>query len=98
LGEAVDGFRAEISRQLPEKTSGPFRSYLAILLEHLGPERRLGTVTKQEASDVKKLLQILPTSQNTTPHLKGMSLSPLCQGCCSLHYFSSIFWMGGIGR
>jgi len=75
LGETVDDFMAEHSRQWPEKTSGQFRSCLAILLEHLGPERRLGTVTKQDASNVKKLLQMLPASRNTKPHLKGMSLS-----------------------
>ena len=65
----------EHSRQWPEKTAGQFRSYLAILLEYLGPNRRLATVTKQEASDVKKVLQMLPVSRNTKPHLKGLSLS-----------------------
>ncbi len=74
LGEAIDDFMDEHSRQWPDKTAGQFRSYLAILLEYLGPDRLLGTVTKQEASDVKKLLQMLPVSRNTKPHLKGMSL------------------------
>lgn len=75
LGSAIDEFMAEHSRQWPDKTAGQFRSYLAILLEYLGPDRRLGTVTKQEAGDIKKMLQMLPASRNTKPHLKGLSLA-----------------------
>lgn len=74
LGTAIDDFMAEHSRQWPDKTAGQFRSYLAILLEYLGPNRLLGTVTKQDASNVKKMLQVLPSSRNTKPHLKGLSL------------------------
>jgi integrase len=75
LGEAVDDFMAEHSRQWPEKTSGQFRSYLAVLLEYFGSDRSLGSITKQEASDVKKLLQQLPASRNTKPQLRGVPLS-----------------------
>jgi integrase len=75
IGAAIDDFMSEHSRQWPEKTTGQFRSYLAILLEYFGPERRLATITKQDASDVKKMLQLLPVSRNTKPHLKGLSLS-----------------------
>ena len=32
-------------------------------------------MTKQDASDVKKMLQMLPASRNTKPHLKGLPLA-----------------------
>jgi integrase len=82
LGEAIADFMTEHSRQWPEKTAGQFRSYLAILPEYFGSDRRLATITKQDASDVKKMLQLLPVSRNTKPHLKGLSLSEVvkCKG------------------
>lgn len=75
LSEAIDDFMAEHSRQWPDKTSGQYRSYLAILMEYLGPDRRLSAITKQDASEVKKVLQLLPASRNTKPSLKGLPLS-----------------------
>lgn len=57
LGAAVDDFISEHARQWTLKTTGQNRAYLNILIEYFGPERHLGTITKQDASAVKKVLQ-----------------------------------------
>ncbi|MGX9351631.1 site-specific integrase [Shimia sp. W99] len=75
LGTAVDDFIAEHSRQWAAKTIGQNRAYLNILVEYFGPSRLLGTITKQDASEVKKVLQELPASRNTKPKLKAMPLA-----------------------
>ncbi|MDK3074356.1 hypothetical protein QO034_14725 [Sedimentitalea sp. JM2-8] len=74
LGLAVDDFIAEHSRQWADKTTGQNRAYLNILVEYFGPDRLLATITKQDASEVKKVLQALPSSRNTKPKLKAMPL------------------------
>ncbi|MGQ3486958.1 tyrosine-type recombinase/integrase [Roseovarius pacificus] len=74
LGAAVDDFIAEHSRQWAGKTIGQNRAYLGILVEYFGPDRLLGTIAKQDASEVKKVLQALPASRNTKPKLKAMPL------------------------
>ncbi|WP_415255145.1 site-specific integrase [Sulfitobacter sp.] len=74
LGAAVDDFIAEQSRQWATKTIGQNRAYLNILVEYFGPDRLLATITKQDASEVKKVLQALPASRNTKPKLKAMPL------------------------
>ena len=74
LGAALDDFIAEHSRQWASKTVGQNRAYLKILIEFFGPDRLLATITKQDASDVKKVLQALPASRNTKPKLKAMPL------------------------
>lgn len=74
LGVAVDDFIAEHSRQWAGKTIGQNRAYLNILVEYFGPDRLLATITKQDASEVKKVLQALPASRNTKPKLKAMPL------------------------
>ena len=74
LGAAVDDFIAEHSRQWAVKTIGQNRAYLNILIEYFGPDRLLGTITKQDANAVKKVLQAVPVSRNTKPKLKVMPL------------------------
>ncbi|WP_253279641.1 site-specific integrase [Loktanella sp. 3ANDIMAR09] len=74
LGAAVDDFIAEHSRQWAGKTIGQNRAYLNILVEYFGPDRMLVTITKQDASEVKKVLQALPSSRNTKPALKDLPL------------------------
>ncbi|WP_254434996.1 site-specific integrase [Ruegeria arenilitoris] len=74
IGMAIDDFITEHSRQWAEKTVGQNRAYLNILIEYFGPDRLLGTITKQDANEVKKVLQALPSSRNTKPALKNMPL------------------------
>ncbi|WP_232621665.1 site-specific integrase [Thioclava electrotropha] len=74
LGTAVDDFITEHSRQWADKTTGQNRAYLNILIEYFGRDRLLATITKQDANEVKKVLQALPASRNTKPKLKAMPL------------------------
>jgi len=74
LGQAVDEFIGEHSRQWAAKTTKQNRAYLNILVEYFGPDRLLATITKQDASEVKKVLQDLPSSRNTKPALKDLPL------------------------
>lgn len=75
LGSTVDDFISEHARQWAAKTTNQNRAYLNILVEWFGPDRLLGTITKQDASTVKKVLQALPSSRNTKPALKGLPLA-----------------------
>ncbi len=75
LGSAISDFMAEHSREWPDKTTKQVQGYFNILIEHFGEDRALGTITKQDASEVKKILQSLPASRNTIPELKALTLS-----------------------
>jgi len=81
LGQAVEDFMAEHSPQWPEKTTKQVRAYLNIniLIEDFGADRPLATISKTDASDVKKVLQALPSSRNTIPALKDLSLMEATQ-------------------
>ncbi len=68
----MDDFIPELSRQSAGKTIGQNRAYLNILVEYFDPDRLLATITKQDASEVKKVLQALPASWNTKPKSKAM--------------------------
>lgn len=70
----MSDFISEHSRRWTEKTTRQNRAYLNILIEFFGPDRLLATITKQDASEVKKILQELPASRNTKPKLKALSL------------------------
>ncbi|WP_255104491.1 site-specific integrase [Shimia sp. CNT1-13L.2] len=74
LGSTIEDFITEHSRQWTSKTTSQNRAYLSILVEFFGPDRLLATITKQDASEVKKVLQALPSSRNTKPKLKAMPL------------------------
>ena len=64
MGAAVDDFITEHSRQWAGKTIGQNRAYLNILVEYFGPDRLRATITKQDASEVKKVLQALPAKRH----------------------------------
>lgn len=74
LGAAIEDFIEEHSRQWAEKTTGQNRAYLNILLEYFGPDRLLGSISKQDANEVKKVLQSLPSNRNTKPALHALPL------------------------
>ncbi|MEM9765790.1 MAG: site-specific integrase, partial [Pseudomonadota bacterium] len=74
LGRAVEDFISENARTWSPKTTSQNRAYLRFLLEYFGPDRRLATITRSEASEVKKLLLCLPSSRNTKPELKDLPL------------------------
>ena len=70
----MDDFVAEHSSQWAVKTVSQNRAYLKILVEYFGPDRMLGTITRQDANAVKKILQVLPTSRNTKLKSKATPL------------------------
>ena len=74
IGQAIDEYLDEFSRQWTKKTATQNRAYLNILLEYFGADRLLATISRQDASEVKKVLQTLPSSRNTKPGLKGLPL------------------------
>ncbi|MBE1282809.1 MAG: tyrosine-type recombinase/integrase [Rhodobacteraceae bacterium] len=74
LGVAVEEFTADQARRLPDKTVKQNRAYLGILLEYFGPERLLGSITKQDASKVKQVLHDLPSNRKVKTALKGLPL------------------------
>ena len=74
LGRAVQEFIEEHSRQWTKKTQTQVKAYLGILVEYFGPDRLLNSISKQDASEVKKVLQALPSSRNTKPSLKDLTL------------------------
>jgi hypothetical protein len=88
LGAAVDDFIAEHSRQWAAKTIGQNRAYLNILVEYFGPDRLLGTITRQDANEVKKVLQALPANRNTKPKLKAM-----CQAATVMMHRGRATWL-----
>ena len=74
LGLAVEEFTADQARRLPDKTVKQNRAYLGILLEYFGPERLLGSITKQDANKVKQVLHELPSNRKVKTALKGLPL------------------------
>ncbi|WP_235823845.1 site-specific integrase [Actibacterium lipolyticum] len=74
LGVAVEEFNADQARRLPDKTAKQNRAYLGILLEYFGPERLLGSITKQDANKVKQVLHDLPSNRKVKTTLKGLPL------------------------
>lgn len=74
LGAAVEEFTADQARRLPDKTVKQNRAYLGILLEYFGPERLLGSITKQDANKVKQVLHDLPSNRKVKTALKGLPL------------------------
>lgn len=76
LGAAVDDFIAEHARQWAVKTVGQNRAYLNILIEHFGPNRLLGTITKQDANAVKKAqIDWIPLSVGAVRPTQGKTLA-----------------------
>jgi hypothetical protein len=65
---------ADQARLLPDKTVKQNRAYLGILVEYFGPERLLGSITKQDANKVKQVLHDLPSNRKVKTALKGLPL------------------------
>ena len=74
LGAAIEDFIAEHSPQWSPEMQNKARSYLALLVEHFGQDRALATVTRQDAAEMKKLVQALPANRNTRPETRDLTL------------------------
>jgi len=74
LAEAFDDFMAESLPEWSDQMAGKARSFMAVPLEFFGPERPLADITRQDANELKKLLQKLPLNRNTRPETRGLPL------------------------
>ncbi|MEP1327093.1 site-specific integrase [Pseudophaeobacter sp.] len=79
LQAAWSDFLTEHSREWPVKTTKQYQGYFKILLDYFGADKRLGEISKQDATEVKKILLALPASRNTKPELKHLPLSEVVQ-------------------
>lgn len=74
LGAAIEDFMAEHSPQWSPEMQNKARSYLALLVEYFGQDRALATITRQDAAEMKKLVQSLPANRNTRPETRDLTL------------------------
>jgi len=74
LGVAIEDFMAEHSPQWSPEMQNKARAYLALLVEHFGQDRALATITRQDAAEMKKLVQSLPANRNTRPETRDLTL------------------------
>lgn len=74
LGAAIEDFMSEHSPQWSPEMQNKARSYLALLVEHFGQDRALATITRQDAAEMKKLVQALPANRNTRPETRHLTL------------------------
>ena len=72
LGQAIEDFMAE--PQWSVQMAARARAFLSVLLEYFGPDRRMADITRQDAAEVKKVVQALPVNRNTKPETKDLSL------------------------
>jgi integrase len=72
LGRAIEDFMDEHSPQWSREMQNKARAYLALLLEHFGPDRALAAITRHDAAELKKLVQALQQAI-TVPGLKKIS-------------------------
>ena len=77
LGGAIEDFLKENASNWTAKTLAQNKAYLSILLEYFGDSHPVASITKQDASEVKKLVLALPANRNTIPKLKAMTLQQL---------------------
>ncbi|MEL7179668.1 MAG: site-specific integrase [Pseudomonadota bacterium] len=74
LDDVVNDFFSEMSLQWAPKTVKQNSAYLSVMLEFFGTDKVLAEIDKKDASELKKLLQMLPASRNTKPALKELPL------------------------
>lgn len=74
LGVAVENFMVEHAAQWSDQMAGKARGFLAVLLEYFGEDRLMGSVSRHDASELKKVAQALPVNRNTKPETRDLPL------------------------
>lgn len=74
LGSAMEDFMSEHSPQWSDQMAARARAFLSVLVEYFGPDRPLGQITRQDATEIKKVVQALPVNRNTKPETKDLKL------------------------
>ncbi|WP_235962785.1 site-specific integrase, partial [Jannaschia marina] len=74
LSAAIADFKAEHGPQWSQEMRNKADAYLALLVEHFGPDRPIDQISRQDAADMKKLVQALPANRKTKPETRDLSL------------------------
>lgn len=75
LTKAVADFMSEHTPQWSNQMANRAQAFLAVMLEHLGPDRPMADISRQDASALKKIVQALPVNRNSRPETRDLSLS-----------------------
>jgi len=79
LEKAIADYMDEHAHRWDEKYTDQIRAFLNILVEYCGAARQLGSITKQDAQEIKKIVRALPQNWHVKPELKGLSLREVIQ-------------------
>lgn len=74
LSAAIADFKAELGPQWSQEMRNKADAYLGLLVEHFGPDRTMDQISRQDAADMKKLVQALPANRKTKPETRDLSL------------------------
>lgn len=74
LSATIADFKAELGQQWSQEMRNKADAYLGLLIEHFGPDRPMDQITRQDAADMKKLVQALPANRKTKPETRDLSL------------------------
>ncbi|MEL7470762.1 MAG: site-specific integrase [Pseudomonadota bacterium] len=74
LSAAIADFKAEHGPQWSQEMQNKSDAYLALLMEHFGPDRPMDQISRQDTADMKKLVQALPANRKTKPETRDLSL------------------------
>lgn len=74
LGKAIQDFMAEHAPQWSDQMAARAQAFLSVLVEYFGPDRSMANITRQDAAEMKKLVQALPVNRNTKPETKDLPL------------------------
>lgn len=73
LRDAYADFMAE-HQHWSVQMANKARGFLAILLEYFGQDRLMAEITRNDASELKKVVQALPVNRNTKPETRDLPL------------------------
>ncbi len=74
LSAAIADFKAKHGPQWSQEMRNKADAYLALLVEYFGPDRPMEHISRQDAADMKKLVQALPANRKTKPETRDLSL------------------------
>lgn len=74
LSAAIAEFKAEHGPEWSQEMRNKADACLALLVEHFGPDRPMDQITRQDAAEMKKLVQTLPANRKTRPETRDLSL------------------------
>lgn len=74
LGQAISDYMEEHANLGDEKYQNQVRAFLKVLEDYFGIDYQLDTITRQDASRVKKVVMALPQNRSVKPSLKYLPL------------------------